>query len=138
MGPPPRRKLLATAEETLTPPEQVTETQSIARIIKAAGNNLYSVTLPTGKDILVEMPAKFRSTIWLRRGGYVLIDTQTQSGRDNKIQGEIINIVRDEKTWRKEPYWPKEFVKRTVVATDDSDEGETSNIGMMPPSDEDD
>ena len=114
MGP-PRRKLLATAEETMRPPDTLTESQSIARVVKAVGNNLYNVTLPEGKEFLVEMPAKFRSTIWLKRGGYVLIDTTSQQERDNKIQGEIINVVRDEKLWRKEQYWPKQFEKRSTA-----------------------
>ena len=136
MGP-PRRKLLATAEETMRPPDALTESQSIARVVKAVGNNLYNVTLPEGKEFLVEMPAKFRSTIWLKRGGYVLIDTTSQQERDNKIQGEIINVVRDEKLWRKEQYWPKQFEKRSTAVAEDSDE-ERSNVGMMPPSDEED
>ena len=133
MGP-PRRKLLATAEETMSPPDDLSDTQTIARVVKAIGNNLYNVTLPTEKELLVEMPAKFRSTIWLKRGGYVLIDTAQQE-RDNKIQGEIINVVRDEKAWRKQQYWPKDFVKRTTVVAED-DEDERSNVGMMPPSDD--
>lgn len=133
---PPRRKLLATAEETMTPPDDLSGTQTIARVVKAIGNNLYNVTLPNEKELLVEMPAKFRSTIWLKRGGYVLVDTAQQE-RDNKIQGEIINVVRDEKAWRKQQYWPKEFVKRTTMVAED-DDNEPSNVGMMPPSDDED
>ena len=133
--PPPRRKLLATEAATLTPPDSVSETEQIARVVGAAGNNLYKVTLPSTEELLVEMPAKFRSTIWLRRGGYVLIDTRTESGRDNKIQGEIINVVRDEKTWRKAAFWPGEFAKPSTTASKGLDE-EQSKVEMMPPSDE--
>lgn len=101
----PKRKLLATAQETLTPPDEVSEGQSIARVIAATGNNIYSVELPSKETILVELHARFRSTIWLKRGSYVLVDTNTFDGRENKLGGEIINIVRDDKVWRKESYW---------------------------------
>lgn len=101
----PKRNVLATAEETLTPPASLSEGQSIARVVKAEGKNLYSVDLPSGKSILVELPSRFRSTIWLKRGGYVLVDTKAFDDRDNKLEGEIVNVVRDEKQWRKETYW---------------------------------
>ena len=130
--PQPRRKLQATVEETLTPPDTLKPTQHIARVVSAAGNNLYNVELSSGKPLLVELEARFRSKIWLKRRGYVLVDTTTLAERDNKIDGEIVNVVRDEKVWRKEPYWPKEFPKRAVA--EDSDE--ESTVGKMPPSDE--
>lgn len=104
MGP-PRRKVLATAEETLTPPDELSETQQMARAIKATGNNIYLIEWPNKEQMLVELPARFRSTIWIKRGSYVVVDTKAQEERDNKIGGEIVNIVRDEKAWRKAPFW---------------------------------
>jgi probable RNA-binding protein EIF1AD len=103
--PRPKRQLHATAEETLTPPDTLTPTQVIARITTGAGNNLYNAELPDRKPLLVELEPKFRSTIWIKRGSYVLVDTQTLADRDNKLDGEIINVVRDEKAWRKMGYW---------------------------------
>lgn len=135
--PPPRRKLQATVEETLTPPEQLEDGQLIARIIKAAGKNLYNVELSNTKILLVELEAKFRSTIWLKRGGYVVVDTTTLADRDNKIDGEIVNVVRDEKRWRKASYWPAEFVKKVAPTDDSDDEEEESTMGKMPPSSDD-
>jgi probable RNA-binding protein EIF1AD len=101
----PKRNVFATAEETSTPPSSLTTTQAIARVIKAEGNCLYSCTLPEKKTILVELPSRFRNTIWIKRGGYVLIDTKEADVRQNRIDGEIINVVRDEHLWRKEAYW---------------------------------
>lgn len=101
----PKRNVQAAAEETSNPPIALTATQSIARVIKATGNNLYSCSLPDNKEILVELPSRFRNTIWIKRGGYVLVDTVDAQVRDNKIDGEIVNVVRDEREWRKEPYW---------------------------------
>ena len=101
----PKRHISAAAEETSTPPTALTATQSIARVIKAEGNSLYSCSLPDQKAILVELHSRFRNTIWIKRGGYVLIDTEEAEVRQNKLDGEIINVVRDEHIWRKESYW---------------------------------
>ncbi|KIW21118.1 hypothetical protein PV08_01698 [Exophiala spinifera] len=126
-----RRKIRNTAEETLTPPDSLSPGQTIARVIKAQGKDLYSVKTPDATELLVELEAKFRGTIFVKRGGYVLIDTSA-TDRDNKIQGEIVNIVGDEKTWRKQPYWPAQFAPKPRRV--DSDE-EESLVGKMPPSD---
>ena len=101
----PKRTVFAAAEETSTPPSALTATQAIARVIKAKGNSLYSCSLPDQMTILVELPSRFRNTIWIKRGGYVLIDTREAQVRENKLGGEIINVVRDEHVWRKESYW---------------------------------
>lgn len=129
----PKRNVFAAAEETSTPPSSLTSTQAIARVIKAGGNSLYSCSLSDQKTVLVELPSRFRNTIWIKRGGYVLIDTKEGGMRQNKIDGAIINVVRDEHLWRKETYWPREFAK-TSAYPKDSDE-EESTVGKMPPSD---
>ena len=105
--PRPKRLLHATDMETSSPPDTLSQSQSLARIISAQGKNLYSVKLssPPGDTLLVELPARFRSTIWMKRGSYVLVDTANAADRNNKIAGEIANIVRDEKQWRKMAYW---------------------------------
>lgn len=102
----PKRNLLATAAETSTPPPGLDEDYSIALVKKAEGNNLYSVELPSGKEtLLVELPSRFRSQIWIKRGGYVVVDRSAFDNRENKLGGEIVNVVRDEKQWRKQAYW---------------------------------
>lgn len=135
MGP-PRRKLQATAEETVTPPDNLQDGQVIARVVKAEGNNLYTVESPPGKALLVELEARFRSSIWLKRGGFVLVDTTSLADRENKLNGEIINVVRDEKRWRKQPYWPPEYAKKRDSAPGSDDE--ESRVGKLPPSEDDD
>jgi probable RNA-binding protein EIF1AD len=101
----PKRNVFAAAEETSSPPFILTPTQSIARVIKAEGNSLYSCYLPDQRRFLVELPSRFRNTIWIKRGGYVLVDTKDADVRQNKLDGEVINVVRDERLWRKESYW---------------------------------
>lgn len=131
--PRPKKHLLATAEETLTPPDALTSSQAIARITSSSGKNLYNAALPNGKAILVELEAKFRSTIWIKRGGFVVVDTDSLADRDNKLDGEIVNVVRDEHTWRKMSYWPKEFEKKPVYDDDSGDKPTIGNSKMPPP-----
>jgi len=64
------------------------------------------------------------------------VDTRDADIRENKLDGEIINVIRDEREWRKESYWPREFVKKTSYPEDS--EEESSIVGKMPPSDESD
>ncbi|KAL8731643.1 MAG: hypothetical protein Q9166_003331 [cf. Caloplaca sp. 2 TL-2023] len=131
----PKRNLLATAQETSSPPASLDDSHVIARVGKAEGKNLYVVELPSNaKPLLVELPSRFRSQIWIKRGGYVLVDTAAFLDRDNKLDGEIVNVVRDEKEWRKQSYWPPEFVKKSPYP-DDSEDDE-STVGKMPPSDD--
>ena len=101
----PKRQLLATAEETSNPPATLEPGQAIAQVIRGEGKNLYTVRLPDTKSLLVELPSRFRSTIWMKRGGFVLVDTNAFENRENKLGGQILNIVRDEKQWRKQSYW---------------------------------
>lgn len=82
--------------------------QSVARVGKPEGNNLYTCILPNTKTVTVELAQRFRNTIWIKRGGFVLVDlTTSEEGikANSKVQGEIVNVVRDEKAWRKMPYW---------------------------------
>lgn len=138
----PKRRHLATAEETASPPSTLPQAQIIAKIIKAAGNNLYSVQQPTGEIILVEMPARFRSAIWVKRGTFVLVDTSALATRENKLGGEIVNVVTNEKAWRKQTYWPAQFPKagQSFGSDNEDDEemdGEGTVMDKMPPSDSD-
>lgn len=131
--PKPKRNINAVAEETLYPPESLGPNDQLACVKQGAGNYLYHLRLPSGADILAELPSKFRSAIWLRRGSFVLVDTAALADRDNKLGGVIVNLVGDYKAWRKMPYWPVEFVKRTSMDEDDSEDGGP----QMPPSDDD-
>jgi probable RNA-binding protein EIF1AD len=132
--PRPKRDIQAVAQETLTPPDVLPTSQTIARVRQAAGNNLYLLELPSTETLLAELPARFRSTIWIKRGSFVLVDTTSLADRDNKLGGEIVNVVRDEKAWRKMAYWPSGFpAKVSPYAADSDDEGP-----KMPPSDSED
>jgi probable RNA-binding protein EIF1AD len=133
--PRPKRLLQQAAEITTSPPENLSDTQGIARVVKATGNNLYQVTLSSSESVLVELPSKFRNLVWIKRGGFVVVDSNGENlaeGRDNKIWGEIVNIVREERAWRKMSYWPEEFKERK-----EDESGEENTVGEMPTDDED-
>ena len=133
----PRRKLHATAEETSTPPAELLNGHAIAQVRKAEGKNLYTVDVPAGKGpLLVELSARFRSTIWIKRRGFVVVDTSAFDDRDNKLSGEIVNVIRDEKQWRKQAYWPAAFAKKSTHLGGSSEE--ESTMGKMPSSGDDD
>lgn len=111
-----KRAFLATAEETSSPPSSLPTGQTIAQIVKAEGTYLYSVRIPSQNEpLLVELPSRFRSQIWIKRGGYVVVDTSAFDNRDNKLDGEIANIVRNEREWRKYPYWLEPFLSVSNV-----------------------
>ncbi|KAK0743482.1 hypothetical protein B0T18DRAFT_185382 [Schizothecium vesticola] len=136
MGKPKRNAVAAAAQESTTPPGELTDSQSVARVVKAEGNSLYTCELPNKKTIIVELEPRFRNTIWIKRGGYVLIDLASMDERpkESRVVGEIVNVVRDEKSWRKQPYWPEQFPKNTY----DDDDDDESTVGKMPPSDSED
>lgn len=149
----PKKAVLAAAEQSTTPPDTIASNQSLARVVKAEGSNLYSCALPNTKTVTVELADRFRNTIWIKRGGFVLVEAYADDERNSRAQGEIINVVRDEKVWRKMPYWcvlsrrissveyrlrlvrPKEFPKTPEYDDDVEDE---STVGKMPPSESDD
>ena len=85
------------------PPAQISDSQCIARIAKGHGNSLYTVELPSKSELLVELPVRFRNAVWVRRGGFVLVETEGFT--EGKVNGEILDVIRDEKAWGKLNYW---------------------------------
>jgi probable RNA-binding protein EIF1AD len=137
--PQPKRNVLAAAQAASDPPSSLPDNHLIARVVKAEGNNLFSVTLPSEEVLLVELGAKLRNTFWIKRRGYVIVDTAALADRDNKLGGEIVTVVMQEKNWRKMGYWPSEFAKKSTFSDDEDDDNlEESNVGRLPPSDSED
>ena len=63
--------------------------------------------LASQSELLVELPMRFRNAVWVRRGGFVLIEMEGFT--EGKVGGEIVEVIMDEKRWRKEGYWFVEF-----------------------------
>jgi probable RNA-binding protein EIF1AD len=101
----PKRNVLAAAEASLTPPASLEPNQYIVRVVKPEGNNLYACELANKKPIILELAQRFRNTIWIKRGGFVVAERYPAETEETRADGEIINVVRDEKLWRKQSYW---------------------------------
>jgi probable RNA-binding protein EIF1AD len=97
---PPSKHRYETPNE---PPDSLTPAQFIGRITKAHGNAIYTVEISSKSDLVVELPTKFLNAIWVRRGGYVLVETDGYN--EGKVNGGIIEVITDEKPWRKMSYW---------------------------------
>lgn len=136
-------------EDIGEPPDQLENHQIIGSVIKPLGNSLYEVEIPTShwtravevspglktavenQTIIASMPPKFRNTIFVKRGGYVLIDLYTtEQGEEstNRAHGELSNIVTDKKGWQSNYYWPTEFK--------DPEKDEKIDLGIESSSDE--
>ena len=50
------------------------------------------VTRPDGSNTLCLLPAKFNKKLWIRRGGYLIID-QGEQGGDNRVTGTITAVL---------------------------------------------
>jgi len=126
------KRVLSNIDElTSVPPSPpLPSSRTIARVSQAQGKNLFHCVLPHGDTILAELAPIFRGKAWIRRGGYVMVDTAVFEGRPNKIGGEIVNVVRNEKDWRKMNYWPTEFAQKMEAETDCEEE---STAGNLPP-----
>ena len=109
--PRPKRDIQAVAQETVHPTQTASQDlRPLPELKQSAGNNLYHLELPTSEVILAELPARFRSTIWIKRGSFVpgRYFCTRGSGETSSV-ARFVNVVRDEKAWRKMSYWPAEF-----------------------------
>lgn len=123
------------------PPIELGESQYIARVTKLHGNSLYTVGLPSKIELLVELPMRFRNAVWVRRGGYVLIETKGLTER--KVNGDIMEVILDEKEWKKMSYWyilclsmlsyrPQEFKEKEQSANESIEESDVDEEGNVP------
>ncbi|EPX74309.1 translation initiation factor eIF1A-like protein [Schizosaccharomyces octosporus yFS286] len=109
------------------PPESLDKDQVVARVLQLRGSALFTVCEPNGKELLVEMPAKYRSKAWIKRGGYVVVDKSEFTDQQNKIDGSIVYVVQHPlKNWEKQSYWPKEFINDTAADVDESSSSESA------------
>lgn len=84
------------------------EHQRIVKMSKRMGNNLHEVEPAEGASFLVSMPKKFRRTIWIKRGNFVLIDPIAEG---KKVKGEIVKMLSSEhiRVFTEKGAWPKKF-----------------------------
>jgi len=112
-----------------------TNVEEIVKITSSRGNNLHEVETIKGDRFLVSMPPKYRKTIWIKRGDFVIIEPIEEG---DKVKAEIKFILDEEhiKDIKQQKLWPKEFdnakqtnkeSSRDDCAPDKSDGGESDD-----------
>ncbi|KAH8241793.1 probable RNA-binding protein EIF1AD [Drosophila bipectinata] len=90
-----------------------TEQQKIVRVVSSRGNNLHEVEAATNEEnFLVSMPNKFRKSMWVKRGDFLLIEPIEEG---DKVKAEICKILTTEhvKEYTKAGIWPVKFTKKS-------------------------
>ena len=84
------------------------ETESIVRIVGGKGNNLHMVEDSSSEQFLVSMPRKFRRSVWVKRGDFVVVQPIEEG---DKVKAEIVRVLYKEqiKYIKEEGRWPKGF-----------------------------
>ncbi|KAI3422049.1 hypothetical protein GPALN_012586 [Globodera pallida] len=106
------------------------DNEFIAKILASRGNNLHEVETADGKNFLVSMPTKFRKTLWVRRGSYVILHPIEEG---DKVRAEIVHVLDAENiTFLMERHiWPEKFIVDAELLTKRgprSDENEDSDL----------
>ncbi len=120
------------AREVLEEFPEPTGDQQIVRVLQPKGNNLHEVQEASGSSYLVSMPTKFRKSIWVKRGDFVIVEPIPEG---DKVKAEIIHILFPEqiRELQKENKWPAAFPSKTQA------EDYGGDLGMgKPESDGDD
>lgn len=110
-----------------------TANQIIVRVTENRGQHIYSVELPSGETTLTLLPAKFRNTIWIKRGDYLIIEDEETATPEKNFSGKIRSLIKyvlyaDQiKHFKSTNNWPKLFEdkgnnKIVSTATDEVNE----------------
>uniref|UniRef100_A0A915HNC7 Probable RNA-binding protein EIF1AD n=1 Tax=Romanomermis culicivorax TaxID=13658 RepID=A0A915HNC7_ROMCU len=62
----------------------------IGRILAGRGNNLHEIESENGEQFLVSMPTKFRKSVWVKRGDFVLCEPIVEG---DKVRAEITRVL---------------------------------------------
>ncbi|KAJ2156779.1 hypothetical protein GGF46_004963 [Coemansia sp. RSA 552] len=133
-----------TTQEALGAQPTPTPTCPVARVLGSRGQHLHEVSVarslvddkvaarldPDGRDCfttLAELPPRFRSVLWVKRGGYVLVDLSEQ--RTDKIGGEIAMVLLPAhiKQLRQAGRWPAQYSSKPGSQGSDNDDSDHSN-----------
>ena len=84
------------------------ESETIVRIVGGKGNNLHMVEDAAHDQFLVSMPRKFRRSVWVKRGDFVVVHPIEEG---DKVKAEIVKVLYKEqiKYIKEEGKWPKGF-----------------------------
>lgn len=97
------------------------EDQQIVQAIGSRGSNLIEVKLPSGQQTLCVLPNKFNKKLWIKRGGYLIIqhgDVDPQ----HSVTGTITSVLYDQDIRHLkflQGVWPEEFAAEAAKEKDD-------------------
>lgn len=114
--------------------------QFIAKVISSPGNNLHEISDERGETFLASMPNKFRNTVWIKRGQFVVFEDIDEG---DKVKGEIIYVLDTDSILYIDELgrWPKCFseeadkLKRTTKRNLPAGSDAMIDPDMLPPSD---
>ncbi|XP_065662103.1 probable RNA-binding protein EIF1AD isoform X1 [Hydra vulgaris] len=103
------------------------EDEQIVQIVAAKGNNLHEVKTINNESFLVSMPNKYRKSVWVKRGDYVVIQSIKEG---HKVQGEIVSILypKQIKYLKQKNMWPEEFNKNNMLDDVNQTNNTTSKV----------
>ncbi|KAF9314533.1 putative RNA-binding protein eif1ad [Podila horticola] len=118
-----RRKQATT--DIITDIPELEEGQQFARVLGSRGKSIHEVQFPDGAEILVNLPPKFRSLVWVKRGSYVIIEPAEEEDK-TKVAGDIAAVLFPDhiKKYKQQGIWPFEdqLAKTNIGDDNDSDE----------------
>ncbi|KAI7872596.1 hypothetical protein BDF14DRAFT_1755064 [Spinellus fusiger] len=96
--------------------------QNYARSLGPRGNHQHQVEYADGTQTLVVLPPKFRNTIWVKRGHYVIVDPMAGTTSD-KVGGEIIQVLFPQHIkWLKQAgKWPDHFDRKEEQSEEEAE-----------------
>ncbi|KAF7623618.1 S1-like domain-containing protein [Meloidogyne graminicola] len=90
--------------------EELAKGQFVAKILASRGNNLHQVETSNGEIFLISMPTRFRRTLWVRRGNFVIAQPIEEG---DKVKAEIVHVLDNENICYliEKGEWPERFLK---------------------------
>ncbi|KAL3143578.1 hypothetical protein ABBQ38_002375 [Trebouxia sp. C0009 RCD-2024] len=101
-----RRKHLT--QQELVPP---TDKQQIVRAKLSRGSNIFEAETADGRDLLCFLPAKFNKKLWIKRGGFIVVE-EGDIDTEDKVTATIVTVLyeQDVKALKKlDGVWPAAF-----------------------------
>lgn len=130
-----RRRL---KEDTLSAFPIPTAEERITRVVGLRGACVCEVEQTNGERLLCQIPTKFRKTVWIKKGNYIIIrEAPGMKYSERKIRAMVNHVLfRDQiKHLKERNLWPKEFVteeEREELPKEDSEGDEDSDLFRNP------
>ncbi|KAL1509829.1 hypothetical protein ABEB36_004508 [Hypothenemus hampei] len=86
-----------------------TENQQIVQVIGIRGNNLIEIGCDDGTTFLASLPNKFRRNAYLKRKGFVLVESIKEG---DKVKAEVVKLLTEEhiEHFKQKKVWPTKFM----------------------------